>query len=132
MAVGGLFSPVMRVLRCVGASRLAQNATGRQPTTAILYFRTGSEYSALQVTGSTFLPSRSFPIVDLRVQMAVFALSVKPEVVPLSMRSSFARPEVASFGPDTATPITPSVKEFSVWTPSPLQRVKTRLFGQPL
>ena len=32
MAVGGLFSPVMRVLHCVVASRLAQNAVGRQPT----------------------------------------------------------------------------------------------------
>jgi len=36
MAVGGLFSPVMRILRCVVASRLAQSATGRQPTTGIL------------------------------------------------------------------------------------------------
>ena len=35
-AIGGLFSPAMRVLRCVVASRLAQSATGRQPTTGIL------------------------------------------------------------------------------------------------
>ena len=36
MAVGGLFSPVMRILRYVVASRLAQSAMGRQPTTGIL------------------------------------------------------------------------------------------------
>jgi len=35
-AAGGLFSPVVRALRCVVASRLAQSATGRQPTTGIL------------------------------------------------------------------------------------------------
>ena len=35
-AVGSLFSPVMSVLRCVVASRLAQSAAGRQPTTRIL------------------------------------------------------------------------------------------------
>ena len=35
MAVGGLFSPVICVLRCVD-SRLGQSATGRQPTTGIL------------------------------------------------------------------------------------------------
>jgi len=34
--VGGLFSPVMLILRCIIASRLAQSATGRQPTTRIL------------------------------------------------------------------------------------------------
>ena len=36
IAVGGLFSPVLRVLRCVVASRLTQSATGRQPMTGIL------------------------------------------------------------------------------------------------
>jgi len=47
----------------------------------------GSEYSTSQVTGSTFLPSNGSRIVDLRVQTAVFAVSVKPEVV-------VCRPEV--------------------------------------
>jgi len=47
---------------------------------------TGNEYSMSQVTGSTFLPctflpSRGFRIVDLRVQMAEFVVSIKPEVV---------------------------------------------------
>ena len=74
MAVCGLFSPVMRVLRCIIASRLAQSAMGRQPTT-------GSEYAMSQVTGSSFLSSRDFGIVELRVQTALFAVSVKPEVV---------------------------------------------------
>jgi len=36
MALSGLFSPVMRVLRCLVASRLAKSAMGRQPTTGIL------------------------------------------------------------------------------------------------
>jgi len=36
MAVVGLFSAIMRVLRCVVASKLAQSATGRQPITGIL------------------------------------------------------------------------------------------------
>jgi len=99
---------------------------------------TGSEYSTTQVTGSTFLQFRGFRIVDLRAQTA-FAVSVKPEVV-VSIGSSFARPEVVSSGPDTATPITPSVKEFFVLTLSPLllpiqrarARIETRLFGRPL
>jgi len=116
MAVGGLFSPVMRVLRCVGASRLAQNATGRQPTTAILYFRTGSEYSASQVTESTFLPSRGFRFVDLRPASSDGNICGFRQTGSgcLSTGSSLARPEVASSGPDTATPMTPSVKDFSV------------------
>jgi len=46
-----------------------------------------SEYSTSQVTGSSFLTDRGFRIVDLRVQTAVFAVSVKPEVV-------VSRPEV--------------------------------------
>ena len=37
MAVGGLFSPVIHALRCVVANRLAQSATGPQPTTGILF-----------------------------------------------------------------------------------------------
>jgi len=36
MAVSGLFSPVIRVLRCIVTSRLAQSATGRQPMTEII------------------------------------------------------------------------------------------------
>ena len=36
MAVGSLLSSVICVLRCVVASRLAQSAAGRQPTTGIL------------------------------------------------------------------------------------------------
>jgi len=89
MAVGSLFSPIMRVLRCVVSSRLAQSATERQPTTGIL-LPVQCEVNIQrrsQVTGSTSLPSRGFLIVDLRVQAAVFAVSVKPEVV-------VSRPEV--------------------------------------
>jgi len=59
-----------------------------------------------QVTGSTFLPTRGFRIVDVLVHTAVFAVSVKPEVV-VSTGCSFTRPEVASSGPDTATPMMP-------------------------
>jgi len=81
---------------------------------------TGSEYSTSQVTGSTFLSSRrGFRIVDLRVQTAVFVVSVKTGSGCLSTGRSFARPEVAFSGRDTATPITPRVNEFSVSTPSP-------------
>ena len=36
MSLGGLFSPAMCVLRCAVASRLAQSAPDRQPTTGIL------------------------------------------------------------------------------------------------
>jgi len=58
----------------------------------------------------------------------------------LSIGSSFARPEVASSGQDRATPITPTVKEFSVSTASPLllsinracTRIETMFFGRPL
>jgi len=71
-------------------SRLVQSATGCQPTTGIGYYTfssRGSEYSTSQVTGSSFLASRGFRIVDLRVQTSVFAVSGKPEVV-------VSRPEV--------------------------------------
>ena len=74
MSVCGLFAPIMCVLRRVVASRLAQSATGRQPTTGILL-------PFQPVTESTVLPSRGFRIVELRVQTAVFAVLVKPEVV---------------------------------------------------
>jgi len=109
----GVFSPVMRVLRCVVPSKVAQSATGRQPTTGMLLRgSTGNEYSMSHVTGGTFLPSRSFQIVNVRDQTAV-----DPSICGfrqtgsgcLSSGSSFVRPEVASSGPVTTTPITPSV-----------------------
>ena len=78
-----------------------------------------NEYSTSHVTGSTFLQSRCFRIVDLRVQTAPCGFRQTGSGC-LSTGSSFARPEVASSGPYTATPVTPSVKEFSVSTPSPL------------
>jgi len=62
---------------------------------------TGSEYSTSRVTGSTFLKSTDRRIVDLEVQMTVFAVYVKPEVV-------ISRPEVV-YGCDTTTPIMLSV-----------------------
>jgi len=77
----------MRALRCVVASRLAQSATGRQPTTGIL----------LSVQREVNIPRHRSPgvlfcrtevrIVDLRVQTVVFAVLVKPDVV-------VCRPEV--------------------------------------
>jgi len=42
---------------------------------------TRNEYLMSQVTGSTCLSSRGFQIVDPRVDMVVFVVSVKPEVV---------------------------------------------------
>jgi len=79
MAVGGIFSPVKRVLRCVVASRLAQSATGRQPTTGILL--PVQQEVNIGRRGSPRVLSRGFWIVDLRVQTSVFAVSMKPEVV---------------------------------------------------
>jgi len=81
MAVGGLFLPVMRVLRCVVASRLVQCATGRQPTIGIL-LPVQREVNIRRRGSPGVLFCRSGAvIVDLRVQMAVFAVSVKPEAV---------------------------------------------------
>ena len=77
-AVGGLFSPVVHVLRCVVASSLAQDAMGRQPMTGIL----------LPVQREMNIRRRRSPgvllrrwIVELRVQTTAFAVSVKREVV---------------------------------------------------
>jgi len=68
----------LRSCQQTGAERYKTSADDRNNTTS---GSTGSEYSTLRVTGSTFLPSRGFRIVDLQVQTAVFAVSVKPEVV---------------------------------------------------
>ena len=125
IAVGGLFLPVMRVLRCVvtthqqtvaecyGASADDRNTTSGS---------TGSEYSTSQITGSTLLSSRGFRIVELCESDDSRPICGLRQTGSgcLSTGSSFSRPEVAVCGPDTATPITPSVKEFSVSTPSPL------------
>ena len=112
---------------CYGASADDRNTTSGS---------TGCEYSTSRVTGSTFLLSRCFRIADLPVQTTVFAVSVKSEMV-------VSRPEVVlrdrKWIPPahTATPITPSMKEFSVSTPSPLLlsiwlAPTRRLFGRPL
>jgi len=85
--VGGLFLPVMSVLRCVVGSRVAQSAMGRQPTTEILLSVQQEVNIRRHRSPGVPLPSRGFRIVDLRVQTAVFAVSVKPEVV-------VSRPEV--------------------------------------
>jgi len=86
MTVGGLFSPVLRVLRCVVASRLdwrrVLRDNSRRPEWEYYFGLTESEYSSSQVTGSTILPSRGFRIINLRVQSdGMFVVSVKPEVV---------------------------------------------------
>ena len=75
-AVGNLFAPVMRVLHCVVTSGLATSADDRNTTSC----STGSEYWTSHIIKRTFLPSRGFRIVDVRVQTAVLAVSVKPEV----------------------------------------------------
>jgi len=121
MAVGGLFSPVIRVLRGVFASRLARSATGRQPMTGIL----------LPVRREVNIPRRRSPgVLCCRSTEAsdCWPASSDGSICGfcqigsgcLSTGSSFARPEVASSGRDTATPMTSSVNEFFVSTPSPL------------
>jgi len=82
-----IFASNARITLSIVASRLVQNATGRTDDWNTTSGSTGSEYSTSQVTGSTFLPYRGFRIVDLRVQTAVFVVSVKPEVF-------VSRPEV--------------------------------------
>jgi len=62
---------------------------GPRPTSVPSGILIHPQYSTLQITGSTFLPSRGFRIVDLRVQAAVFAVSAKLEV-------AVCRPEVVS------------------------------------
>jgi len=57
---------------CYGTSADDRNTTSGS---------TGNEYSTSQMTGSTLLQSRGVLIVDVRVQTAVCAVSVKPEVV---------------------------------------------------
>ena len=80
---------------------------------------TESEYSTLQITRSTFLPYKGFRIVDMRVHTGSICVFRQTGNGCLSTGSSFARWEVAPSGPDAATSITPSAKEFSVSTPSP-------------
>ena len=72
----------MRLLRCAVASRLAQSATGGQPMTGILLsVQLEVNIRCRMSPGVQCLPSRGFRNVDLRVQTAVFVVSVKPEVV---------------------------------------------------
>jgi len=91
MAVGGLFSPVLRVLRCVSASRLAQSATERQPMTGKL-LPVQREVSRFNVAGQSpgvlFCRPEAFGLLicEFRRQLA-FAVYVRPEVV-------ISRPEV--------------------------------------
>jgi len=74
MAIVGLFrlfSPpnariTLRSRQQTGAECYRTSADDRNTTGS-----TGSEYSTSQVTGSTFLSSRGFCIVDLRVPTAV-------------------------------------------------------------
>ena len=79
-------SPQTRHRRLLSAKTPGTSANDRNTTSG----STGSQYSTSQVTGSTFLPSRDFRIIDLRIHTAVFAISVKPEVGWLSTGSSFA------------------------------------------
>ena len=103
------------------ASRLAQSATGRQPTTGILLpvqpqvnFRRrrspGVYFSAVQRLSGCSTASWDGSICGFRQTGSGC----------LSTGSSFLRPDMASSDPDTATPMTPIVKEFSVSTSSPL------------
>jgi len=89
VAFGGLFSPVsaritLRSRQKTGAECYGTSANDRNTTSG----STGSEYLTSYLTGSTFLSSICFQIVDMRVQTAVFAVSDnKPKVV-------VSRPEV--------------------------------------
>jgi len=90
MADGGLFSPVMRVLRCVVASRLAQNAMGRQPTTGILLpVQREVNIRRRRSPAVLFCSPEAFGLLNYASQTTVglFAVCVKPEVV-------VSRPEV--------------------------------------
>jgi len=122
MAIGDLFSPVMRVLRCVVASRLVQSATGRQPTTGILLsVQQEVNIRSLGSPGVLFCRPEAFELLIFEPRRQYLRFLSNRKWLSLDQpRSSFAIPEVASTGPDTATPMTPSVKEFSVSTPSSL------------
>jgi len=87
MAVGGLLRLsvariMLRIRQQTGAECYGMSADAQNTTSGLML----TEYSTAQVTGSTFLSSRGFWIVDLRVQTAVFAVSIKPEVVLSSDR----------------------------------------------
>jgi len=87
MAVGGIFSPLIRALRHVVASRLAQSATGRQPTTGILLpVQREVNIRRRRSPGVHFLLFRSFRIVDQRVHTAVFAVYVKRKWLSLDWK----------------------------------------------
>ena len=79
MAVGVLFSPpntriTLRSRQQTGADCYRTSADDRNTTS-------GSTEMNIWPRRSPGIPSRGFRIVDLRVQTAVFAVSVKPEVV---------------------------------------------------
>jgi len=96
------------------------------------------EYLTLKVAGSTFLPSRGFWIVDLRVQTAVFAVSIKLELavsrseVVLRDRSGFLRPRYGDSddaGCEGAFSLDSISITFVHWrTRTPIE---TRHFGRP-
>ena len=76
-AVGGLFLSVMRVLHCVVASRQAQSAAGRRPTTRIL-LPVQQEVNVRRRWSPEVLfchqEAFGIQIVDLRVQTAVICV----------------------------------------------------------
>jgi len=110
----------MRILRCAVVNRLAHSATGRQPTTAIVglllfngkcIFDVAGHWENFSATQRLF--DNGLLTCEFRRQHLRFLSHRNSGSSCLSNGSSFARPEVASSGPDTATPITPSVVFFT-------------------
>ena len=99
MAASGLFSPVMRVLRCVVASRLVQSATRRQPTTGILLpVQRKVNIRRRRSPGVVFLRPEAFGLLTYtRLDSSICGFRQTGSGC-LSTGSSFARPEVASSG----------------------------------
>ena len=95
---------------CYGTSAADRNTTSGS---------TGSEYSTSQVTGELFCRTEAFGLLTCEFRRQYLRFPSNRKWLSLD-RKWFARPEVASSGPDSATPIKQSVKEFSVSTPSPL------------
>jgi len=107
----GYCRPYASIMLYSRYSRLAHIATGRQLTTVLLPpVQREVNIRRRRSPGVIFCHSEAFALLTCDGNICGFRQTGSG---CLSTGSSFARPEVVFSVPDTATPITPSVKEFS-------------------
>jgi len=112
---------MLRSRQQTGAEYYGTSADDRNTTSSPM----GSEYSTSQVTDRTFLPLTGIRIVDQWVQTAVFAVSVKPDVV-VSGPEVVLRPRYHA-----ATCISPSlIHLFDIKAASPLHMDGSVVFAR--